>query len=235
MNFLTRLKDSILVWAVRNQKIPDYITTMKITEDHWLEGAKRQPLAGGRDMPTRRFLIVHFTAGWSAQSSLDFWTTPEAKGASAHLIIDRDGSIIQTRAFNRTCGHAGKSQWQDPGTNVTYHNLNSCSIGIELANAGDMTRSPDVYPKGMGDLTGQTIPRISARHKHGGPISRWETYSPAQIKALEAASKAICDRYKIDDLIGHEDVSPDRKNDPGPAMSLQVLRNACGFTAEIGK
>ena len=25
MNFLTRLKDNILVWAVRNQKIPDYV------------------------------------------------------------------------------------------------------------------------------------------------------------------------------------------------------------------
>jgi N-acetylmuramoyl-L-alanine amidase len=236
MKFLTRLKDNILVWAVRNQKIPDYINPiMQITEDHWLESAARQPLAGGRAMNVRRFLIIHFTSGWSAQSSVDFWKTPEAKGASAHIIIDRDGSIIQTRPFNRTCGHAGKSQWRDPGTSITYHDLNHCSIGIELANAGDMTRSPDNYPKGMGDLTGKPIPRISARHKNGGPISQWETYPMAQLKALEAVSIAICDRYQMDDLIGHEDIAPDRKNDPGPAINLQVLRNACGFTGAIGK
>jgi N-acetyl-anhydromuramyl-L-alanine amidase AmpD len=39
----------------------------------------------------------------------------------------------------------------------------------------------------------------------------------------------------MDDLIGHEDIAPDRKNDPGPAINLQVLRNACGFTGAIGK
>jgi N-acetylmuramoyl-L-alanine amidase len=87
----------------------------------------------------------------------------------------------------------------------------------------------------MGDLAGKPIPRISARHKNGGPISRWETYPMAQLKALEAVSKAICERYQIDDLIGHDDIAPDRKNDPGPALNLQVLRNACGFSGVIGK
>ena len=52
-------------------------------------------------------------------------------GVSAHYVIGRDGTVYQCHPFNKTCGHAGKSEWKG------FENLNSCSIGIELANAGD--------------------------------------------------------------------------------------------------
>ena len=208
---------------------------MNITPDHWLQGVYRQPLAGGSRMVVRRFLVIHFTSGWSAQSSVDFWNTPEAMGASAHVIIDRDGTVNQCRPFDRTCGHAGKSRWKDPSTGITYDGLNSCAIGIELANAGDMLRSPDIYPKSMSAIGGQTIPRLTARHKNGGPLSQWEIYQPVQLKALEIVAKAICERYNIDDLVGHDDIAPDRKNDPGPAFPMDSLRHACGFTKPLGK
>src|SRR6187402_1381799 len=106
---------------------------MEITSDHWLDVAIRKPIAGGSPMPIRRFLIAHFTGGASAQSSIDFWKTPEAKGANAHIVADRDGTIYQCRPFNRTCGHAGVSRWRDPNSGVTYTGLNSCSIGNEIA------------------------------------------------------------------------------------------------------
>ncbi len=208
---------------------------MKILSDHWLEGVYRQPLPGGGPMPVRRFLVIHFTSGWSAQSSVDFWKSPEAKGASAHLIIDRDGSIIQTRPFDLTCGHAGKSEWKDPTTGEDFYALNYCSIGIELANAGDMLRSPDVYPKSIPRIAGKHVPRITARHKNGGPVSQWEIYQPAQLKALEAVSKALVERYNLDDLVGHDDIAPTRKNDPGPAFPMDALRHACGFTQPLAK
>ena len=189
-------------------------------------------------MAMRRFLVIHFTSGWSAQSSIDFWKTPEAYGASAHIIIDRDGTVMQCRPFDRTCGHAGpagKSRWKDPSTGITYDGLNSCSIGIELANAGDMLRSPDVYPKSMSGVGGQTISRLTSRHKNGGPVKEWELYQPVQLKALQIVAKAICERYNIDDLIGHDDIAPSRKNDPGPAFPMNSLRHACGFTKPLGK
>lgn len=77
-------------------------------------------------MNVRDALVIHFTSGASGQSSVDFWRTPQAKGACAHLVIDRDGSVIQCRPFNRTCGHAGQSAFKHG-----YTGLNSCSIGIE--------------------------------------------------------------------------------------------------------
>ena len=184
-------------------------------------------------MAVRRFLVIHFTSGWSAQSSIDFWNTPDANGASAHIIIDRDGTIFQTRPFNRTCGHAGKSQWKDPNTGKVYVGLNSCSIGIEMANAGDMKRTPDVYPSTMGPLAGKPIPRLQARHKNGGPLTGWEMYPAAQLAACEAVSKALKVRYNLDDVVGHEDIAKSRKVDPGPAFPLTDLRKACGITKPI--
>lgn len=204
------------------------ICEMKVTDSHWLDEGKQDHLPGGSPMPVRRFLVIHFTSGASAQSSVNFWKTPEAKGASAHLVIDRDGSIIQCRPFNRTCGHAGepgKSKWKG------FDGLNSCSIGIELANAGDSANPDATAFKSKRNPGGFKLPAgvIQARHKNGGPLTSWEVYPKAQLDALFAVSKALTKRYNLDDLIGHEDCSPGRKNDPGPAFPMQKLREACGF------
>ena len=191
---------------------------MNITEDHWIDEAKRELIPGGSAMNTRRFLVQHFTAGASALSSIGFWRSPAAAGASAHIVIDRDGTIYQCRPFNRTCGHAGKSSWTDPNTGKVYNNLNTCSIGIEIANGGDS------YPTRFSKLS-----PTKARHKNGGPVREWETYTEAQIKAVKEVSKLIVERYNIDDLVGHDDIAPTRKTDPGPAFPMLEVREYCGF------
>jgi N-acetylmuramoyl-L-alanine amidase len=162
-------------------------------------------------MPVRRFLVIHFTSGASAESSIQFWRTPAAKAASAHLVIDRDGTVYQTRPFDRTCGHAGVSEWQG------FKNLNTCTIGIELANAGNDARLAQRWTK---------LPLVSAKHKNGGPYKRWEAYPLAQLAACEAVSKALVTRYHLDDIVGHDDIAPTRKNDPGPAFPLDHLRRS---------
>lgn len=188
---------------------------MNITPDHWLESAKRVPLEGGSPMGTRRFLVIHFTSGAMGLSSINFWKTPAAKGASAHIVIDRDGTVYQCRPFNRTCGHAGKSSWKG------FSGLNSCSIGIELANAGDDPALAKRWSK---------LPPVTACHKNGGPLCSWEAYTPDQLAACEAVSKALVSRYNLDDVVGHDDIAPSRKVDPGPAFPMEKLREACGFS-----
>ena len=196
---------------------------MNITDDHWLETAIRRPLPGGSPMAVRRFLVMHFTSGGTAESSIQFWKSPDARGASAHLVIDRDGTAFQCRPFNRTCGHAGKSQWKG------YSGLNSCSIGIEFANAGDSARPDGTAFKSFKLPAGAE----SAKHKNGGPMTAWEVYPAVQLAAGEAVAKALCARYKLDDLIGHEDIASRRKNDPGPLFPMASFRLACGFPAAI--
>ena len=187
---------------------------MKINDQHFIEGIKRDVLSGGSEMPIRRFLVIHFTSGASGQSSINFWKTPAAKGASAHLVIERDGTVIQCRPFNRTCGHAGKSNWRG------FDGLNACAIGIELANAGDDAKLGRKWSK---------LPPVKARHKNETATKEWEAYPEAQVQACIEVAKALVARYKLDDVIGHEDIAPNRKNDPGPAFPMGRLRLACGF------
>ncbi len=193
-----------------------------IGPDHWLVGVKRRAIPGGSAMNVRRFLVEHFTAGASADSSVDWWLQPGAKGANAHVVIDRDGTIIQCRPFNRTAGHAGRSRWKDPKTGILYDGLNSCSIGIEIANGGDS------YPRKFSKLE-----PLKAAHKHGGPVTEWETYPEAQLKVVEELSKALVARYNLDDVVGHSDISPGRKVDPGPAFPMARIRVACGLSPNV--
>ncbi|MFT3991860.1 MAG: N-acetylmuramoyl-L-alanine amidase [Luteolibacter sp.] len=194
---------------------------MNITSDHWLEGVKRVKYPAGPEMAVRRFGVAHFTSGATAMSSIDFWRTPAAKGAEAHVVIDRDGTIYQVRAFNQQADHAGASTWVDPNTRRRYDFLNRCSIGIEFANAGDDPALAKRWSK---------LPLIKARHKNGGPVCDWEAFPEAQILAGIQVFQAITKRYHLDDLVGHDDIAPARKSDPGPAFPMQRVREACGFT-----
>lgn len=194
---------------------------MKVTDAHWLEGVKTDQLEGGASMPVRRFLVIHFTSGATGQSSINFWKSPEAKGACAHLVIDRDGTVFQCRPFNRTCGHAGKSKWKG------FDGLNSCSIGIELANAGDGANEDGTAFESHKFRCPAGVKK--ARHKSGGPVTWWEVYPEAQVAKCIEVAQALVARYKLDDVVGHEDIAPDRKNDPGPLFPMQKLREVCGF------
>lgn len=191
---------------------------MKIEEDHWIDTAIRVPLPGGNNMGVRRFLVMHFTSGATAMSSINFWKTPDAKGASAHFVIDRDGTLYQCRPCNMTCGHAGKSTWKHNGK--TYENLNSCSIGIEFANGGDSTNLIKRY---------SMLPPLRAKHKNGGPLCDWERYTPEQIATAKELSAVLVRRYKLDQIVGHDDIAPDRKVDPGPAFPMAEFRAFCGY------
>lgn len=199
---------------------------MTITPTHWLQapGLAMQLLAGGNNMPIRRALVIHFTAGASGQSSIDFWNTPAAKGACAHLVIERDGRIIQCRPFNRTASHAGVSKWRDPKTQDLYSGLNGCSIGIELANAGN---DPDAL-KWARKQPGFTS--IRATHRNGGTNAEWECFPAAQVAACTEVAKLLVAHYHLDDVTGHDCIAPARKDDPGPAFDMKALRAACGFS-----
>lgn len=194
---------------------------MRIGTDHWLDGVHKEIIPGGSEMRVRRFLVIHHTAGATGQSSINYWRE-QGGSVCAHFVIERDGTIIQCRPCNATCGHAGKSQWQG------FVGLNSCSIGIELANAGNDAPGRDAYDWAM-KQPGFIFAR--ARHKHGGPSVLWEDYPPAQVAACKELATALKTRYNLDDVIGHEDCSKGRKVDPGPLFTphMIAIRKACGI------
>ena len=74
-------------------------------------------------------IILHYTAGVSAQSSPRYLARPDVK-ASAHLVIGRLGKIIQLVSFDVEAWHAGQSSYAGRTC------LNRFSSGIELDNLG---------------------------------------------------------------------------------------------------
>jgi N-acetylmuramoyl-L-alanine amidase len=193
---------------------------MKVSENHLLEGAKWEPIVGGSDMVLRRALVIHYTEGASAKSSIEH---NRDVGLAAHLYIDRDGTIYQARPFSRKGAHAGISVWYDPNTELRYEGLNSCSIGIELANAGKNAGVIEWAKKHAGASV------VKLKHRNGGAALEWEDYPTEQLTACFTAAKAIVLRYNLDDVTGHDCISPDRKEDPGPAFPMKELREFCGF------
>jgi N-acetylmuramoyl-L-alanine amidase len=82
-----------------------------------------------------------------------------------------------------------------------YSQLNSASIGIEIVNPG-FTESPQ------------------------GRV--WYPYKQAQIDQLILLLKDIVKRYNIspDNILGHNDIAPQRKQDPGPLFPWKQLADA---------
>lgn len=204
---------------------------MTVTPQHLLTGTVRIPVGdlfdGGRPMPVRRCAVIHYTEGGAGRTSIGWWQQAQNRrlDLGAHLLIERDGTVIQCRAFNRTISHAGTSRWQDPGTRHLYRGLNACSIGIELANTGSACDTI----KGEEQLRGYAG-TVIATHRNGGPKKKWEAFGEEQILSLIAVCQALVERYHLDDITGHDCIAPERKVDPGPAFPMARVRAACGFS-----
>ncbi len=163
-----------------------------------------------------RFLVIHYTAGGQASGSIAWFANRNSR-VSAHLVIDREGKTTQMVPFGTVGQHAGASTWK--GVN----GLNRHSIGIELANWGLLRRSG---AGGWLSLTGHAVPGervVLAEHRNSpGDEHGWEIFDEAQLAATVEAAQAIVREYDIapSDVVGHDDISPGRKVDPGPAFPM---------------
>jgi len=166
---------------------------------------------------TPQLIVVHFTAGRSAESSISHLLKP-GSGASAHLVIGLDGSVTQLARFNQRAWHAGRSSWRG------RRDVNSFSIGIELDNPGRLEPVGDKYRAWFG-TTYSADKVIKASHKHEHKVSCWHIYPEAQLEACMNVCEALAEHYAIADIVGHEDISPGRKTDPGPAFPMDNFRS----------
>lgn len=173
------------------------------------------PNIGGR-VTAHRLLVHHYTSG--AFDGAVSWLCDPAAKASAHLVVGEAGEIIQLIPFDRVAWHAGRSSWRDVEGSV-----NGVSIGIEIANYGDLSGSPGHWRTETGRAISDDRVLV-ARHKAGGTARPWHTYPAAQIAAVIAISRALHAAYRFEELVGHEDVAPGRKVDPGPAYPMEMVR-----------
>lgn len=103
---------------------------------------------------------------------------------SAHLLLRRDGGIVQYVPFHRRAWHAGESSW------AGREACNDYAIGIELEGCDDQAYASAQY------------------HALAGVISALRCAYPALQQA---------------DIVGHSEIAPGRKTDPGPAFDWPHL------------
>lgn len=147
-----------------------------------------------------RYLVFHYTAGRSAQSSINWLTNPDAK-ASAHLIVGRDGKIAQLAPFNIKTWHAGRSHWDG------LRGLNAHSIGIEVDNAGPLTKVGTTFKAWFGkEYPPNQV--IHAKHKLEEEPRWWHAYTEVQITTSLELARLLVNEYHLKEVIGHEDIAP---------------------------
>jgi N-acetylmuramoyl-L-alanine amidase len=174
------------------------------------------PNTGGIYQP--QYLVIHYTAATSASSAISWFKNPVAQ-ASAHLVIARDGAITQCAPFNTIAWHAGKSQWKG------LNGLNKYSIGIELVNGGRLIKSGEKYICAVDRKVINSEDVIHAKHKNEDKLDYWHEYSAEQMEVALEISALLVKHYGLLDVLGHEDISPIRKSDPGPAFPMGSFRS----------
>ena len=102
---------------------------------------------------------------------------------SSHLLINRDGSLMQFVPFNNCAWHAGQSSFEG------REDCNKFSIGIELE----------------------------------GTIK--ENYTDQQYSILNEIVSLLKREYPVKNVVGHSEVAPGRKKDPGPYFEWNRLND----------
>jgi N-acetylmuramoyl-L-alanine amidase len=131
-------------------------------------------------------VVLHYTAMATAEAALERLRDPAAE-VSAHWLVAEDGRVWRLVDERLRAWHAGAGEWAGAG------DVNSRSIGIELANAGPLAGFPP-FPE----------PQIAALERLlDGIAARWGI-GPAGV-------------------IAHSDMAPGRKADPGPKFDWRRL------------
>jgi N-acetylmuramoyl-L-alanine amidase len=145
-----------------------------------------------------RFLVMHYTAE-DFHSSLKTLTDEHV---SAHYLLPAHPPLAQGKPVAFQLVPEALRAWHAGASSWRGRtNLNDTSIGIEIVNRG----------------FNQTL-----------LFTHWQPYTPQQIALLIPLSRDIIQRYGIQptDVVGHSDIAPQRKQDPGPLFPWQQLAQA---------
>lgn len=164
-----------------------------------------------RDHP--QGLVVHSTAGSSAESSISWGR----QNGLAFWMITRDGTLIQTHPLNYWGWHAGESSWSNMIGTVSDELL-----GVELDNGGMLTKRRDK----LFTWFEREVPPSAARYSEGrsNVVPGWyECFTPQQEETLIQLclwlKRNNSEAFDLDLVLGHDEVSPGRKTDPGASLS----------------
>ncbi len=180
------------------------------------------------------WITVHYTGGLSGKRAAKWLCNPEAK-ASAHFVVDFDGTIYQLAPLEERTWHVGRGQFFSNGKLLT-NRCDRSAVGIELANPGMVFQSSTGswgYYIGRKEFrydssTYGEPQRAILKYADGHVLDGyWAPFSQKQLVALLDLCTYLCKSKKIDfsRIVGHESVATPlgRKSDPGPLFPWEYL------------
>jgi N-acetylmuramoyl-L-alanine amidase len=167
-------------------------------------------------------LVLHYTASLFNRSLMLL-----TKNVSSHYLVDeKPKKIYRLVNEDKRAWHAGVSYWREEG------DVNSASLGIEIVGVGytygnltkieyDREKEEDKWVEEM-----RKMRHIGEKGLLGKRT--WHDFPDYQITSVIELSKAIVKKYKIEpeNVVGHSDVAPNRKVDPGPKFPWKKLADS---------
>ena len=159
-----------------------------------------------------RHIVIHYTSE-NFEDSLRLLTKKSVYPVSSHYLIPQKddptyrGNRLRTHILveeRDRAWHAGRSSW------LNQTDLNHTSIGIELVNLSGCEKS--ILELGNSEEFYKSC--------------HFKDFDDEQIKLLVELLKSIQDRYpnvKPINIVGHSDIAPNRKVDPGPTFPWKSL------------
>lgn len=201
----------------RHVMLPVFAATMLIisacdTSDRVILESENQ------DTRIRVIVIHHTTADF--QESLEILTKTSDRPVSSHYLIPEPGDpSYQQESLklhylvpeDRRAWHAGSSYWSGKTA------LNDISIGIELVNRA--------YCHQQQADKGNQLP-LKPADREPPRICFYPDFADTQLNILTGLLADISERHtevKPTHIVGHSDIAPQRKTDPGPRFPWQRL------------
>ena len=168
-------------------------------------------------------LVLHYTAQGLIDNTVEFFKKTNPAKASTHFIISRDigkskrypGGIVQMVKLSDRSWHAGRSSWK--GQRACNH----FSVGIEFCNYGFLTKTKS------GFKTWNNTPYPDNYLKPEFINNQyWEPFTEFQYHAGAWLCMNIMNNFieiTPNRIVGHSNVAPGRKVDPGPAFDFDYF------------
>lgn len=134
---------------------------------------------------TTRQIVLHHTAGGSAQSTYNWWNSNTERVAT-HFLIDRDGKAFQCIPLNRWAYHIyiGSKGNRIPDKYKRDSSIyDRMGIGIEVCSWGQLTEKDGKFFNYMNrEVNAKDVCTLDTPYRG---FKHYEKYTDAQLKSLE--------------------------------------------------